>query len=355
MQQNKTKKSHLKIIFVIAILAVLITIVIVNFDIKEIIESIKTVHLGYFFIALFMAFAYFIVFCISNQITLRTFDKKLPYIDGFLIHSTEFFINGITPFNSGSQPFQAYMFVKRGVDASNVTSVLVMNFFIYQVLTNIIATLTLIFYFNTLTTTLMGSIYIILVGYIINLLILIILLALCFSKKIYKVIRGFINFFKRIKKLEKKATILSNKTEGFVTDFQNGIKLLLKRKLTFLLIILTKLISLILFYAITVLLIFAFRINLTLEQIIYTIGITCFALTVMIWVPLPGASGGTEWAFAQLIVTLSIAPLTQPVALAVMLLWRFLTYYLGLIYGGICNIIVNVRRKKEADLLGENK
>ena len=56
------------------------------------------------------------------------------------------------------------------------------------------------------------------------------------------------------------------------------------------------------------------------------------------FIPVPGATGGLEYAFTQFYGVFIIgAELTL-----VMLLWRFFTYYLGVIIGGI---LLNIRKK----------
>ena len=57
------------------------------------------------------------------------------------------------------------------------------------------------------------------------------------------------------------------------------------------------------------------------------------------FIPIPGATGGIEYAFTQFYgVFILGANLTL-----VMLLWRFLTYYVGVTIGGI---LLNIRKKR---------
>ena len=57
------------------------------------------------------------------------------------------------------------------------------------------------------------------------------------------------------------------------------------------------------------------------------------------FIPIPGASGGIEYAFTQFYgVFISDSTLTL-----VMLLWRTITYYLGVIIGAV---LLNIRKKR---------
>jgi hypothetical protein len=66
-----------------------------------------------------------------------------------------------------------------------------------------------------------------------------------------------------------------------------------------------------------------------------------FSTTFMMWVPTPGASGGTEWAFT-VIFTVLVSGSTA-VLVTAMLIWRFVTYYLGMFVGFIAYMILRKR------------
>ena len=60
------------------------------------------------------------------------------------------------------------------------------------------------------------------------------------------------------------------------------------------------------------------------------IGITSFVYMISDFVPLPGASGGSEGTF-YILLNVFLKGATS----ATLLVWRFSTYYLGLIVGGL--------------------
>jgi uncharacterized membrane protein YbhN (UPF0104 family) len=57
------------------------------------------------------------------------------------------------------------------------------------------------------------------------------------------------------------------------------------------------------------------------------------------FVPIPGATGGLEYAFTQFFGVFII----DPALTLIMLLWRTTTYYLGVIVGAI---LLNIRKKR---------
>ena len=50
------------------------------------------------------------------------------------------------------------------------------------------------------------------------------------------------------------------------------------------------------------------------------------------FIPIPGASGGIEYGFSQFFQPF----ITGSQMAVVLLIWRFITYYLGMIVGAIC-------------------
>lgn len=60
------------------------------------------------------------------------------------------------------------------------------------------------------------------------------------------------------------------------------------------------------------------------------IGITAFVYLISDFVPLPGASGGSEGSFFIL-----LRYFLKSATSATLLVWRFVTYYAGLIVGGL--------------------
>lgn len=74
----------------------------------------------------------------------------------------------------------------------------------------------------------------------------------------------------------------------------------------------------------------ALNIPLRPEQMIDVIALSSFVTMANSFIPIPGASGGTEVVF-----TLLFGSLMGSVTGAVMILWRFSTYHIVLLIGGI--------------------
>lgn len=345
-QQNNQGKSSQKIwlnaIIVFVILLTLITIVGSLSDFNEIFSIIKTIDIKYFWLAIGASFLSFLFLSLSNHIVLRALNKEISLTNGFLIQSIETFFNGITPFSSGAQPFQLYYYHKMGVPSNQATSVLAVNFILFQITSVFLSTTGLIIYFEDILAAAGHNIIFILIGYTINATILVGLFLLAYVKSAYKLFEALFKFFERFKWTKSRAHKLKLKTERFVGEFQGGVKFLFTKKRVFILSTLTKLVSLILLYSTTVIIVGALGEHIDLNGGFYLFYAGILAVTTMMFVPLPGASGGTELSFSVLLSH----RLSSVHIVTTMLLWRIVTYYFGMIFGFIGYLLLKTRRTK---------
>ena len=81
------------------------------------------------------------------------------------------------------------------------------------------------------------------------------------------------------------------------------------------------------YYATTFFILRALHVNVGFEQIFYVISGSAFAITMVVFLPTPGSSGGIEYAFSN-IFAVFVAGSLDAVSYGGMLLWRLMTYYL---------------------------
>ena len=146
-------------------------------------------------------------------------------------------------------------------------------------------------------------------------------------------VKGFRNFLRtifrglgKIKFLNKSMANLEKKSFEFVKRFQAETKKLFKRKRVLFGASGLRLLSLLVVNSIPIVVFLALGVTIAPKDYLFILMMTAF----MIWIPTPGASGGVEWAFTVLFTGVIAL---QPVVIAAMLIWRVLTYYVGIISG----------------------
>lgn len=340
---QETKKTNIvRNLFFVFISLVLVLVVVFSLnDIGEIYNALKGVNLLYVFVGMGLLLLYMITTNLSLHFITTGLGIKLHMIDSMAIGSSEYFFNAITPFSSGGQPFQAYFYMKKGVSGDNTMAILMSNFIIYQVVMTTMSTIGLILYYDRVRVVLDNYFFFILIGYIMNLSIMVLLVLISTIPQFEKLLNLVLRGLGKIKFLKKTMEKAEKKTVAFVTNFQISMGLLFKRKRVLIGASLLRIAGLILLNSIPYVIFLALGVNLSPSDLVFVIAMTLFASTFMLWIPTPGATGGTEWAFT--VIFSSLITGATAVLVTSMLIWRFVTYYFGMLVGFASYIVVRKR------------
>lgn len=340
------KKTILKNIILLLSIVIFLVILIVSMgDIKSIFNILASANYFWLLIIIGLMFLYFILWPLSLTILIRKEDKHIKRKDAYLISSSEFFFNGITPFSSGGQPFQAYALKQKGMKLSSSTSVLMLNFIIYQFVINAFSILALSLYFDKIKTVIPNLIWVAVIGFSMNFLILILLILLAVSSKIATFIHNFLTFLAK-RRLFKKIEGAIPTFDQYVIEVQSAFKAMRKQIFTISISLLLKIIGLLIYYAVPFFGLLALNINIGVENLFLVIAMTCFSLTMVTWIPTPGSSGGAELTFSAIFILFAIS---SDVNISLMLIWRLCTYYFTMVYGFVTYILYERGRKKDED------
>ncbi len=312
--------------------AILSAIILLKNEHTRILSQLHSVNLGWIGVAFFLILLYWAFEAKSLHLFIKAYDADYAYKKVFkLVLSTQFF-NGITPFSTGGQPFQIYALSKEPkFNVSYSTSLSTHNFIVYQIALVLLGFFTLIFghfsYAKVSMTNSAGMFTI--VGFILNFIIIIALCTIALSSTASQCLMNFVLALIKPFSNEEKHKKRHKKWKSHIADFHNEIHYLLKNKRLFIFTILLNMMKLICFYTI------AYFILLSLgiypSSFFRIILASSYVMLITSIVPLPGASGGAEGGFFLIFGTF----LVHHHIASVILIWRFITYYLGLIIGFI--------------------
>ena len=347
-----SKKKIIKyLILILAILVLLIVLLTQVGDIKKIADVFSHGFNPWWLLAsIGIILLYCFVYKLSLIILVKRQYKHLKFWDLYLISGSEFFFNAVTPFSSGGQPFQAYALSQKKVSLSDSTSQLLLNFLAYQVAMNLISVVCVCIYFGRLHSDIDNFIILFIVGFSINLFIMILLVLVGCSKLFGKALIKLINGICKIKIIRKFVGDKTTSVTQYVTDMQEAFKNIKNDMKTWFLCLLTKIIANMIYYAIPFVGFYVIGNPISSKEFWYCFALTSFCLTTTIWVPLPGASGGVELAFLVLFKNLIVqggASDPDAIAQSGMLIWRLMTYYFILLYGLVDYILFDRRMSKE--------
>lgn len=337
MKKNNILKRVISFI-IIAIITSLVLYFSLKDDYKNIIHEIKTINKLWFLVAFIMMFMYWLIKALVRKKLVSKFNKKYKFIDSFKLSLELNFFNGVTPFATGGEPYEVYSLTKHGIKGTDSTNIMIQNFITYQialVLLGMIAIITNqfvhIFPSGFLT-------YLITIGFTINFLVIVFLFVITFGKKIDKFIMKIIVFILSKFKIVKNKENTLEKFHNYLEEFHEGATILLKDKKTFIKMIMLQFLSLSIFYLIPLILLYGMGDYSSLngyESII----ISAYVMLIGSFVPIPGGTGGLEYGFIAFYGNFIKGSKLN----AIMLLWRFITYYFGIMLGAI---VLNFKRKK---------
>ena len=347
------KKVVIFVIYALVAICLLVTVLSFN-DLPSIMNQLKSMNYAYVLLGISMVLLYMALYPISLCLLTRARKCDIKMSTTYTIAMTEHFFNGITPLATGGQPFQAHSYTRAKVKISESTGLLLTNLLIYMMVTTGFS-LTGLFFFNTLTENIDSWwIPIIIVGYSLNFLVLIVVFLLGTSVKVRALLMRLIRFFCKIpllKRFESKADAL----QGYFENVQKSFKDLMHHKRTFVLALLSKILSFTFLYSSSFFILLAMGVPATISEWFMILSGTSFAITAVGFIPTPGASGGVEGSagqvFKSIIISLagaSVVPVASAMANGVMLVWRLLSYYLVMLISLLFYIILEIYFKKKA-------
>lgn len=349
--ENKDKKTPInrrKLIsqICIVLLVVLVTMVVIfNLnDFNETIEIIKTLDYSYFIAALLCLILYFVTWPLSLCLIIRCSGIKNHFLDSYLIGSTEHFFNGVTPFSTGGQPIQIYLYTKKHVTAAQSTGLILTNFIAFMIATNIFAIISLVYYGRFSQNFDASTSWMIILGFAMNFFTLTFLILMATCKFMSDFFKKILLAFCKIRWIGKFLTKLVPFFDQYCENAQVASKEIFSHKLSFIGAIILRGISLTFYYAIPFFILRSLDVDLAIQNIPFIMLASAFAITTMVWVPTPGGTGGIEFAFTTIFTT--FIGVTAAKGVAGMVIWRGLTYFLLLILSFIAYLIFEILHKK---------
>lgn len=337
------KKNKIKYIFNFLLIAIVLSIVL-YFSLKdnyqEIISTILKMNYIWIFVAILALIIYRLCASLGHYYIIKANNGKVSYLKCFQINLMILFFHGITPFAGGGQPMEIYFLHKEGIPVTKATNITLQNFIVYQIALILTGLIALIYnhIFNVFPNDSLIK-YLVVLGFIINTLVLVVTFILSFGKKTNKfIIEKGIHFLAKIKiiKEEKKT---QEKCQKYLQSFHDNAIELKKNKKIVAFMVLINIIGLMTMYSMPYPILRGMGININIFKVITAIA---YVMIIGSFVPIPGGTGGIEYSFIfffQYLISGSILH-------AAMLVWRLISYYLGMVFGAFALALYRKREKR---------
>ena len=174
-------------------------------------------------------------------------------------------------------------------------------------------------------------------GFMVNLLVLVVSFILSFGKKVNRLIciKG-IGLLSKLGIIKDRGKLEQDFNEYLDNFHKNAVKLK-KNKKKVVVCVLINILAILVLYSIPYFLGIGFGLKLSLIEVMVA---TSYVMIIGSFVPIPGGSGGIEYGFMFFFKYL----ISGSILNGLMLVWRFVSYYFGMIVGAIALVVY---RKKE--------
>lgn len=341
-------------------LILLLTIAVVYFSLKDDYDAVagllSRVELPWLMLCLVIAIIYHFMVGFILKSFAKLYNPNYRMKDGIKNAFIAALFHGLTPFASGGQFVQVYVFYKQKINVSDSASILLMDFIVYQLTLVLYTFVLIVLRFNHIASSKSFIFQLALIGFFVNFVIIVSLILLARGKRLhYFLTHTGIHFLAKIH-LIKNPQEKINKLHEHVTRFGIELVRLRNNKKLMTKVVAANIIRLTLHNSIPFVALLALGIRLNISGWLDLVALSAFVGMVNAFIPLPGASGGTEGTYLLMFQTM-FRQLPRSVGVGSMLIWRFSTYHMILILGLIVFIVFKQRQpiKKIEEEIYENR
>jgi len=316
------------------VIAIVLIILFFSFrnEFNSILQQLQKVDIRFLLLSVFCIIVFWMLESMALGTFVRKSDDDYTYLFSFGMTLATQFFNGITPFSSGGQPMQIYYMRRKNIGIHTATNICIQNLIVHQIALVCINIIVIIYQSTDGQLANAANQKIMWLGFGVNFAILLAFYAVSYMPKfnyfVSNIILEFLHKIRIVKDVHKQR----RKLENFIEEYYISTENLLNNKMDFLLGILYSFLKLIAFNSIVY---FVIR-STGISGISYITAMmsSVSVISVAAVIPSPGASGGAEYAFLMFFGVYMV----KTEVIAIMLVWRFVTYYLGLIVGFIASV-----------------
>lgn len=340
--KNASKKYFMNILWIIVF-----ALIALFFTMKEEFASIIDVlsNLNYFWLGVIIVVTMipFVFEGMVLKLFSNIYNKKYSLKQGIVNALAGGFFCGITPFSSGGQFAQIFIFKKQGVSTTNAFGILLMYFIIYQLWLVGYTLLILLFKFNKFYSEYSGFASLALIGFLVNALVIVVLLVGAVSIRFQRFLTGTVLKIGYRLHFVKNYEIAKISLDQKLEDFRTELEVMKHHKPAIIKSSICIFAKLTIQYSIPFLTMLALEQELPFDRFFDYLGICAFVYMITAFIPIPGASGGSEGTYVLFYSHL----MGNVLAPSSMLIWRFASYYLILLVGGFIFAINREINSKE--------
>lgn len=316
---------------IVMLLSIIMIILIMKDDFANTFIILKSCNLKYLLFSILVYYIGFTFEVITLNILIKQYKKDYKFKKSFRLNTITKFFNGITPLASGGQPLQVYELKKDGIKVAHGSNIVAENFLLYQISLVLLSIIMILINIIFNIVNIKGIVYILLlIGVLLNTGLLVIAYLVSVNKTlIFRSFRKLVLFLHKFGLIKDTNKIIDSIKESCL-EFYNGFICLKKNKKVIISGVLLQIIALLINFSVTLFVVKSLNIsdNINLLEILIA---SLFAFLAGSFIPLPGGTGGMEYAFFSVFSVFIVPTSLKPI----LLIWRFVTYIMPVIVGAI--------------------
>jgi len=296
---------------------------------EELIQIVRSAKLYW----LAVGFCCMVVYWIFDAVLLHTIAllmlEKQPMRNSIRVTMIGQFFNSITPLSGAGQPVQAYVMAKDGIKPGHAVSVIIIKSVLHQFVIVLYSICAYVYKGGYFAAHIPQFYYFFILGLFVNTAFLFLYLLFIFNRQAAKKVLLFI--FKMLRKLRfvKNVNSMEKKLESELNSFSEGASALRGKGTKIILLVIVQILQYTFMFAIP------FFIQLAVEhksvELPSMLAAQSMIILISLLVPTPGATGGVE-GLSYLFYGLFFK---KGYIIPVILIFRILTYYSSVIFGGL--------------------
>ncbi len=300
-------------------------------NLDKVLFELKSVSVFWIALVIGLALSYQIILGWILKVLVNIFNPDYSLKKGVVNALVGTLFRGITPASGGGQVAQVYLFRKQGVKMTDSLSVLLMDFVLYQIVCVLFGLVLLLFKFNYFLDNYSAIIWLVILGWIDDSVLMFILFSLSKSPRLHKWVSSHgISILAKLRIVKDQEKTLA-KLEGKLQDFQEAWKNIRQHYDQVIQVVFLNFLRLILYFAIPIFIMVALDIELSSTRAVNIFVLTAFVTMMNSLVPIPGSAGTTEAAFIYFVSN----EVGYIAAVSGALIWRFATFHLILVVGAL--------------------
>ncbi len=347
MQDIRKQRIRLAISVIILVALMVLTYVLIfrNHEIEQILGSLAALRARWIAGGAVMVLVYIVTQAFALQIPLRAFGQHISLWRSVRYVLIGAYFSAITPSSTGGQPMQLYYMASDGLGVNYSTLTLLTANISYQIVVIAYGVVMLAVRRSFVTESVNLMKAFIIYGYIIAILLLGMLVLVLYSTPVAERVIVFVIRVLVKLRIIKNPQIVYEQAERQINEYKSSVKLLREKPGVFYSVLLFTIVGVTAMYAIPFFIYRAF--GLSAYSLLDLLAVQAILFIAVAYMPVPGSVGVSEKGF------MSLFHIFFPPGMLVsaMLIFRGLTYYLLLIFGGVTVILVQVgkaRRKQTA-------